>query len=195
MSNDIPAWVTATGPIVSEAIDPFLPVLGFGVIVVAALITLVVLAPRIGATIGRQITNALIVGRRDELEQLTREINDADTILKQARAITQTAAAFEIDEALSLKMRQALSALRVAQLQHAYDALLRGLKASYAELATMRGRQASATTSSTVSYYAGIVKHLNVIIADQEQQVRNLEPLLDQWGVAHTRLTSKLHAV
>ncbi|MFY9227816.1 MAG: hypothetical protein WAO28_00605 [Candidatus Microsaccharimonas sp.] len=194
MSNDIPAWVTATGPIVSETIDPFLPVLGFGVIVVAALIALVVLAPRIGATIGRQITNALIVGRRDELEQLNREINDADTILKQARAITQTAAAFEIDESLPVKMRQALSSLRVAQLQHGYDALLRGLKASYAELATVRGRQTSAT-GSMVGYYAGIVKHLNGIIADQEQSVRDLEPLLDQWGIAHARLTSKLHAV
>jgi len=178
MFNDIPAWVTAYVPIIILVI----------IVVIAMLVFVVIAAPFAGRVIANIVVSSFVSVRRRELDELSLQVKTAEDILGAAKAITQTASEFVADESLPLKQRQALSALRSAQLQHQYDSLLKGLVATQTELLTARKRQASAQ-GLYAGLYAEDAARLTAMIAEQQAQVAKLEPLLDEWGVQYTRIT------
>jgi len=120
------------------------------------------------------------------------EIKSLEDVHAEAFAMVKTVEAFELNESIPLKLRQIAAALRMGQLKHRYDTAIQALQ--YVQAHLLAARKDVATHSSN-SYYTDRVVHLENLQADLETKLVEMEPLLEQWGVAYERLTSRLRAV
>lgn len=178
MLDSIPAWVTALS-------------LNILILVVITGVLALLIAPFIGRRLakgfGDVIGQVLLRVVDGEIEQKTANLEVLKSAEKEAFAMVETLKATELDESIPLKLRKLVLAMRIGQLKHRYESAIVALQYTQGQLTKAR-HDYSLHGAGHMNMYRDKVALLVKDVEDQEAKIREIEPLLDRYGVDYEKL-------